>query len=154
MARPLVFVYRQPLSQSALRRLPAPRSGSLLGVFTGSHFSIPHRGRWILRSKRRREFACPGRGGGCEQSEQTEGLKKKVASHGIVNPSVNPPYGVLPAPRPGSLLGAPYKLRHKTNTGTASRSHSLTSSRVHPPPGGFHIAQAIFHCASAQFQPA
>ena len=66
--------------------------------------SLPHRGRWILRSKRRREFACPGRGGGCEQSEQTEGLKKKGASHGNVNPSVNPPYGVLPAPRPGSLL--------------------------------------------------
>ena len=107
-----------------------------------------------MRSKRRKELACPERGGGCEQSEQPEGLKKKVASHGIVNPSVNPPYGVLPAPRPGSLLGAPYKLRHKTNTGTASRPHSLTSSRVHPPPGGFHIAQAIFHCASAQFHPA
>ena len=50
--------------------------------------------------------ACPKRGGGCECNEQTEGLKKKVASLGIVNPSVNPPCGVLPAPRPGSLLGA------------------------------------------------
>ena len=28
------------------------------------------------------------------------------------NPSVNPPCGVLPAPRPGSLLGALYKLLH------------------------------------------
>ena len=43
-------------------------------------------------------------GGGCEQSEQTEGLKKKEASPIYVNPSVNPPYGVLPAPQPGSLL--------------------------------------------------
>ena len=42
---------------------------------------------------------------GCEQSEQTEGLKKKEASPIYVNPSFNPPYGVLPAPRPGSLLG-------------------------------------------------
>ena len=63
-----------------------PVKGSLLGVFTSSHFSLPHRGRWILRSKRRREFACLGRGGGCEQSEQTEGLKKKGASHGNLNP--------------------------------------------------------------------
>ena len=105
-----------------------------------------------MRSKRRKELACPERGGGCEQSEQTEGLKKKVASLGIVNPSVTA--CAVPAPRPGSLLGAPYKLRHKTNTGTASRPHSLTNFRVHPPSGGFHIAQAIFHCASAQFHPA
>ena len=57
-----------------------------------------------MRSKRRREFACPGRGGGCEQSEQTEGLKKKVASHGIVNPSVNPPYGDCQLPVRGAFL--------------------------------------------------
>ena len=104
-----------------------------------------------MRSKRRKESACPERGGGCEQSEQPEGLKKKVASHGIVNPSVNPPYGVLPAPRPGSLLGAPYKLRHKTNTGTASRPHNLTSSRVHPPSGGFHMAEPYFTARKRNF---
>ena len=33
--------------------------------------------------------ACPERGGGCECNEQPEGLKKKVDSLGIVNPSVN-----------------------------------------------------------------
>ena len=104
-----------------------------------------------MRSKRRKELACPERGGGCEQSEQPEGLKKKVASHGIVNPSVNPPYGVLPAPRPGSLLGVPYKLRHKTNTGTASRPHSLTNSRVHPPPCGFHMAEPYFTARKRNF---
>ena len=35
-----------------------------------------------------------------------------MASVVYVNPSVNPPCGVLPAPRPGSLLGALYKLLH------------------------------------------
>ncbi len=65
-----------------------------------------------MRSKRRREFACPGRGGGCEQSEQTEGLKKKVASHGIVNPSVNPPYGDCQLPVRGAFLYSTIKLLH------------------------------------------
>ena len=102
-----------------------------------------------MRSKRRKELACPERGGGCEQSEQPEGLKKKVASHGIVNPSVTA--CAVPAPRPGSLLGAPYKLRHKTNTGTASRPHSLTSSRAHPPSGGFHMAEPYFTARKRNF---
>ena len=35
-------------------------------------------------------------------------MKKKEASPIYVNPSVNPPYGVLPAPRPGSLLAFCY----------------------------------------------
>ena len=43
-------------------------------------------------------------------SEWTEGLKKKEASLIYVNPSVNPPYGVLPAPRKGEPFGALYKL--------------------------------------------
>ncbi len=44
--------------------------GALLGDVQTLTLSLPHRGRWILRSKRRRE------------------LKKKVALLGIVNPSV------------------------------------------------------------------
>ena len=51
-------------------------------------------------------------GGGCEQSEQTEGLKKKVASHGIVNPSVNPPYGDCQLPVRGAFLYSTIKLLH------------------------------------------
>ena len=39
------------------------------------------------------------------------------------------------------------------NQGDASRPHNFTISHAHPPSGGFHIAQAIFHCASAQFHP-
>ena len=92
-----------------------PVKGSLLGVFTSSHFSLPHRGRWILRSKRRREFACPGRGGGCEQSEQTEGLKKKGASHGNVNPSVNPPCSVLLTKEPVSYFQTLFIRIHTQN---------------------------------------
>ena len=45
----------QPLSRLAAT---APRSGSLSERFTSSQISLPHRGRWILRSKRRRELAC------------------------------------------------------------------------------------------------
>ena len=57
------------------RQLPRKR-WSLLVRFTSSQISLPPRGRWILRSKRRRELACPERGGGCECSEQTEGLHR------------------------------------------------------------------------------
>ena len=55
-----------------------------------------------MRSKRRKELACPERGGGCECNEQTEGLHRGCSC--LRQPSVNPPCGVLPAPRPGSLL--------------------------------------------------
>ena len=43
--------------------------------------------------------------GGCECNEQPEGLRSNSQLFVCFNPSVNPPYGVLPAPRPGSLLG-------------------------------------------------
>ena len=35
------------------------------------------------------------------------GVKKEEASLGFVNPSVNPPCGVLPAPRKGEPFGSP-----------------------------------------------
>ena len=44
----------------------------------------------------------------------------------------------------GEPFGAPYKLRHKTNTGTAYRPHSFTISSAHPPSGGFHMAEPYF----------
>ena len=56
-----------------------------------------------MRSKSRRELACPERGGGCEQSEQTEGLNRGFA----ICPQ---PLSRLAAtaPRPGSLLAFCY----------------------------------------------
>ena len=93
----------------------------------------------------------------------------------FVNPSVNPPCGVLPAPRPGSLFGCalqtPAQLRRAANDGpysahykplaktrgrTASpHLHNLSRSpavrRISHGGAIFHIAQAIFHCALAQF---
>ena len=80
---------RQPLSQTF--GLPAPRSGSLLGVFTGSHIKPPCRGRWILRSKRRRD--CIGTALVC------------------VNPSVSPTARQLP--RQGAFW-VRYKLQPKS----------------------------------------
>ena len=39
------------------------------------------------------------------------------------------------------------------NNGDASRPLIFTISYAHPPQGGSHIVQAIFHCALAQFHP-
>ena len=61
-----------------------------------------------MRSKRRRELACPERGGGCECNEQTEGLNRGCS---YLRQPLSQTFG-LPAPRPGSLLGALYKLLH------------------------------------------
>ena len=48
----LRFATLQPLSRLTAT---APRSGSLLGCFISFHIKPPCRGRWLLRSKRRRE---------------------------------------------------------------------------------------------------
>ena len=74
-----------PLSLFAIAHRQLPRKRwRLLGDVQTLTLSLPHRGRWILRSKSRRE------------------LKKKVALLGIVNPSVTA-YAV-PAPRRGEPL--------------------------------------------------
>ena len=84
-----------------------------------------------------------------------------VASVVFVNPSANPPCGVLPAPRPGGLFGALYKLLHSLGGppmtaptlhiinlwqkhGDAQRHHIFTISHARPPQGGFHMAEPYF----------
>ena len=72
-----------------------------------------------------------------------------------VNPSVNPPCGVLPAPRPGSLL-VQHSFIYEHGDGFPSpHLHNLLRSpaarRISHGGAIFHIAQAIFHCALAQF---
>ena len=101
-------------------------------------------------------------------SEWTEGLKKKVVSLGIINPSVNPPYGVLPAPRKGEPFGASYKLLYnfggppmtaptphlinfcqKQGDGSPSpHHHNLFRS---PAFGGFHMAEPYFTAHQRNF---
>ena len=74
-----------------------------------------------------------------------------------VNPSVNPPCGVLPAPPQAvAPFGVLYKPLAKTRGRTASpHLHNLSRSpavrRISHGGAIFHIAQAIFHCALAQF---
>ena len=98
-------------------------------------------------------------------SELTEGLKKKVALLGIVNPSVKPSVCQLPvrgafwcavtiqklSPLAGKVA-ANEMSRRKGNDSKLYKaprcsSSIFTISYFHPPLGGFHIAQAIFHCA-------
>ena len=67
--------------------------------------------------------------------------------------SLHPPLAALNSePRPVSLLVRFINFLQKQ--GDASRPLNFTISHAHPPSGGFHIAQAIFHYASAQFHPA
>ena len=75
---------RQPLSQTF--GLPAPRPGSLLDC-ASTNYKPALKGEVDASATSRRR--------GCIGAALIYG-----------NPSVNPPCGVLPAPRPGSLLGA------------------------------------------------
>ena len=77
-----------------------------------------------MRSKRRRELACPERGGGCEQSEQAEGLHRDCS---CLRQPLSQTFG-LPAPRPGSLLGA-----------VQAPTQKLSPNRKEPPEGLFSL---------------
>ena len=55
--------------------------------------------------------------------------------------------------RPPMTAPTTLHINFGNNQGDASRPHNFTISHAHPPSGGFHIAQAIFHCAYAQFHP-
>ncbi len=68
---------RQPLSQTF--GSTAPRPGSLLGDVQTLTLSLPHRGRWILRSKRRREFA-PYRASSILFKNSSSGAKRRLCS--------------------------------------------------------------------------
>ena len=130
-------------SLSQTSGLPVPSKRAPLVRFTNSQISLPHRGRWILRSKSRRELACPERGGGfCEA--KAGGVIKRPIALCLSQPLSQSALRRIASSPAGEPFGAPYKLRHKTNTGTASRPLSLTNSRVHPPSGGFHMAQPYF----------
>ena len=74
-------------------------------------------------------------------SELTEGLKKKVTSLDIVNPSVKP--SVCQLPVRGAFLCALHPLPLTLPQGRISHAIRRISH------GGaiFHIAIAIFHCA-------
>ena len=69
--------------------------------------------------------SLPVEGGGCVCNEQTEGVNRGSAVYG--NPSVNPPCGVLPAPRKGEPFDVVSKL---------SRSPCRKA--------GFHMAEPYF----------
>ena len=68
--------------------LPAPRPGSLLVRFTNSYIKPALKGE-VAASATSRRRGCIG------------------AALVCVNPSVNPPCGVLPAPRKGEPFGSP-----------------------------------------------
>ena len=112
-----------------------------------------------MRSKRRRELACPERGGGCECNEQTEGLYRgfccfrqplsqsalrRIAS----SPSGEPFWCALqtPAQLRRAANDGPYSAHYKPLAKTRGRtaSHIFTISYVHPPQGGFHMAEPYF----------
>ena len=78
-------VYVNPSVNPPCGVLPAPRPGSLLVRFTNSYIKPALKGEVAASATSRRR--------GCSE-----------ASVVYVNPSVNPPHGVLPAPRPGSLF--------------------------------------------------
>ena len=148
---PLVTAYAVPAprpgslsdSLSQTSGLPVPSKRAPLVRFTNSQISLPHRGRWILRSKSRRELACPERGGGfCEA--KAGGVIKRPIALCLSQPLSQSALRRIASSPAGEPFGAPYKLRHKTNTGTASRPHSFTISSIHPPSGGFHMAQPYF----------
>ena len=85
--------------------------------------------------------------------------------------SLHPPLAALNSePRPGSLLAfcnhhpkaiprtrwrllVRFTNLYINNNGDASRPLIFTIYYAHPPQGGSHIVQAIFHCALAQFHP-
>ena len=135
--------------------------------------SLPHRGRWLLRSKRRKELACPERGGGCECNEQTEGLYRgfcclrqplsQSALRRIASSPAGEPFWCAlqtPAQLRRAANDGPYSVLYKPLAKTRGRTASpqlynlLRSPAVRRISHGgaiFHIAQAIFHCALAQF---
>ena len=132
----LVFV--NPSVNPPCGVLPAPRPGSLLVRFTGSQIKPALKGA-VDASKASRRRGCIG------------------AVVIYVNPSVNPPCGVLPAPRPGSLLvrftGSQIKpaLKGAVDASKASRRRGCIGAvviyvnpSVKPPQGGFHMAQPYF----------
>ena len=89
-----------------------------------------------MRSKSRRELACPERGGGCEQSEQTEGLHRGCC---YLRQPLSLAYG-SPAPRKGEPFGL--------SLYCTKRRHRLRGSCRRKPTEGEHL---VPFCISEPF---
>ena len=146
----LVFV--NPSVNPPCGVLPAPRPGSLLVRFTGSQIKPALKGA-VDASKASRRRGCIG------------------AVVIYVNPSVNPPCGVLPAPRPGSLLeyytNFNIKPALKGEVGFAKQKpeglhrgcsclrqplSQTAARRISHGAAIFHIAQAVIVCQTGDIQ--
>ena len=98
-----VFVHFNPSVNPPCGVLPAPRPGSLLVQYKLKTKSLPVEGGGFCEAKD--GGSLPALKGEVDASVTSRRRGCIEVALVYANPSVNPPCGVLPAPRPGSLLG-------------------------------------------------